>query len=488
MLIKSADDKTTAAAELEALYESAPREKKAVILQELKNLRAGTRGERESAYELDFYIAKSNNVALIHDLRLEIDGRVAQIDHVFINRLMEVYVVETKHFSQGLSINERGEFMAWYNGRAVGIPSPLSQNDRHLEVLRDALKQIQMPKRLGFTLNPSLRSLVMISKNAKISRPADAKFDSSNVMKADQFSDWYDKAFAKNTASLAKLVSSDTIVDIANQLAAMHRPIAFNYRGKFGLAPAPAAPPATSTVAPTVYRHPPLEELADEVSAAQESSLTSSSKYTCAKCDCGITYVVAKFCWSQKQKFGGEAYCRDCQPKVGQVASAVPVAAAMPPPAAAQALEPIRSAVPPSAPASAPAPTQPSEPAAETSKYSCAECECGLPYAVAKFCWLNKLKFGGKVYCRDCQAKVSAGLAVGTTSPLVGQSLTAVALAHPAPAAPPMTNSVSAEDPANKYTCAGCPTKVPYAVARFCWNQKAKFGGVVYCRECQKNH
>lgn len=480
MLIKSADDKTAAANELEALYEAAPREKKAAILQELKNLRAGVRGERESAYELDFYIAKSNNVALIHDLRLEIDGRVAQIDHVFINRLMEVYVVETKHFSEGLSINERGEFMAWYNGRAVGIPSPLSQNVRHLEVLKDALKLIEMPRRLGFTLNPALRSLVMISKNAKISRPTDAKFDSSNVMKADQFSDWYDKAFAKNTASLAKVVSSDTIVDIANQLAAMHRPIVFNYRGKFGLSPAPTAPPGAATV----HKHPPLQEPGQSVAAPREPAVTTSDKYTCAKCQCGITYVVAKFCWNQKQKFGGDAYCRDCQPKVGKDGPEVSVAATAPP--VVPTLVPAQT----SSPAiSTPVATSldAAKPAAESSKYTCEGCECGLPYAVAKFCWLNKPKFGGKVYCRDCQARVSAGLAVGTPSPPAVHAPVVVAIAAAPPlAVTPVANPALGEDPANKYTCASCPTKVPYAVARFCWNQKAKFGGVVYCRNCQQ--
>jgi hypothetical protein len=44
-------------------------------------------------------------------LRLEHNGRTAQIDHLLINRWMECYVLESKHFNAGLKITEDGEFM-----------------------------------------------------------------------------------------------------------------------------------------------------------------------------------------------------------------------------------------------------------------------------------------------------------------------------------------------------------------------------------------
>ena len=64
------------------------------------------------------------NRIVIHDLRLELNGRVAQIDHLVLNRLLEVYVLETKHFTEGVSINDQGEFSIWFGGKPRGIPSP----------------------------------------------------------------------------------------------------------------------------------------------------------------------------------------------------------------------------------------------------------------------------------------------------------------------------------------------------------------------------
>ena len=53
-----------------------------LVERELKIMKAGERGEQDSAYFLDFAYGNSENWALIHDLRIEWQGRVAQIDHL----------------------------------------------------------------------------------------------------------------------------------------------------------------------------------------------------------------------------------------------------------------------------------------------------------------------------------------------------------------------------------------------------------------------
>ncbi len=103
MFIKAADDKQP---QLDAL--EAPRtrpevdaETQAQIDREIKNIRAGARGEGDAAYEIDFHCAKESNRVVIHDLRLEVDGRVAQIDHLIIDRVLTIWVCESKHFAKG---------------------------------------------------------------------------------------------------------------------------------------------------------------------------------------------------------------------------------------------------------------------------------------------------------------------------------------------------------------------------------------------------
>src|SRR4051794_25489368 len=100
--------------------------------------RAGVQGEKEAAYHIDFNLKDSKNWAVIHDLSIEWNGRVAQIDHLLLNRLLEIHVVETKSFRTKIRFAnggwERLNFGHW-----EGIPSPAEQNERHILVLKELL-------------------------------------------------------------------------------------------------------------------------------------------------------------------------------------------------------------------------------------------------------------------------------------------------------------------------------------------------------------
>lgn len=137
-------------------------------------MRAGAKGEAEAAYEIDFHHRASTRWAVIHDLRLEHKGRVAQIDHLLISRSLDIWVCESKHFAEGVAVNEQGEFIAFYAGRAVGVPSPFEQNRKHIALLREVLdsERVNLPKRLGLAIKPSLESVVLVSKNARIGQAA----------------------------------------------------------------------------------------------------------------------------------------------------------------------------------------------------------------------------------------------------------------------------------------------------------------------------
>lgn len=188
MLLKAPDDKKVPLAELERLAKIVPFPRKRQIVEEVRILRAGIKGEQESSYLLDFHFKASRNTAIIHDLRLKVNGRVAQIDHLLLHRTLNIFVLETKHFKSGLKITEEGEFLRWnaYEKAYEGMPSPLAQNERHVAVLRDAFEQIDMPTRLGKRLTPVFLSYVLVSPRARIERPK--RFDTSHVLKADMLS------------------------------------------------------------------------------------------------------------------------------------------------------------------------------------------------------------------------------------------------------------------------------------------------------------
>lgn len=309
MLIKSADDKKAQIAILENLlsHQRVPAEKRQLIERELRKLSIGTATERQAAYEIDFYAAPSKNLFVIHDLRLEIGGRVAQIDHLLMNRALEVFVLETKTFSTGLTVNDRGEFSTFYGDKEVGIPSPVEQNARHISVLKDAFKEIGLPKRLGIPLPPSFNSVVLVSPKALINRPKTINLDAS-IIKLDQFFSWYhekmDQLSLKDAVGIFKVCSGETVMSFGEKLLSLHKPARVDYIKKFGLGEA-------------LLGKEPVKPIDAEASLELPVPAgTEKAHYFCAGCKNAIAPVVAKFCWNHKPRFGGKAYCRVCQTKM----------------------------------------------------------------------------------------------------------------------------------------------------------------------------
>jgi hypothetical protein len=248
MLIKQADDKSARLAALEARM-GMPGDAGKQAKSDYYRLKAGIKGEQDSAYFIDFHYGESSkNWAVIHDLRLEHGGRVVQIDHLLLNRFSEIYVLETKQFNSGIKITEEGEFLRWNDYRKTyeGMESPLLQNERHIAVLKDVCGTLELPVRLGIRLQPDFQSLVLIANNAKIFRPSKSAFDTSRVIKADQLRSRIDKDIeGESGASILlkapKMVSSETVRDLAMQLVARHTPLV---RPIDRVEPTPVAAPA----------------------------------------------------------------------------------------------------------------------------------------------------------------------------------------------------------------------------------------------------
>jgi len=313
MIIKSADDKTKDIETLQGLlrHPAASADTKKKIEQEIRNIKSGAKGEADAAYEIDFHYGPSKNWAAIHDVRLEHKGRVAQIDHLLINRFLDVWVCESKRFSDGIAINEQGECAMFWNGKPTGIGSPHEQNAKHCAVLKDVFSDgvVELPKRLGFSIKPSLTGLVVVSKNARITRPKAKGWWDAGIVKADQIKAKIDKAFDSDNNILlaAKIVSPETLEDLARRIAALHVPASFDWHARFGLPKETVAP--VKPVAPKAAETPKAEP-------TEEPAGEKKSKLVCKSCSASVPYNVAKFCWFNKAKFGGDVYCMECQKQV----------------------------------------------------------------------------------------------------------------------------------------------------------------------------
>lgn len=298
MLLKKADDKSKRLALLEDLQSSTmldARQKK-WLREELSRFRKGIQGERDSAYFLDQYFKDSANHVVLHDLRFVVDGEVVQIDHMVLNRGFGGYLIETKNYAGNLSINAQGEFTAAYDDDLFGVPSPIEQSRRHERILKPLLERLDIKGRAGGPLE--FQHVVMFHPKAIITRPKASEFDTSNVIKADQFPSWHERFVEKDLGvgavlkAVVNLRSLDTIKAWGEKLMRQHRPANLLELPEFmqpKAAPSPAKP------------------------AKAETEAAPDKRLVCLQCNAKISFAEGRYCWNNAARFGGGQYCREHQ-------------------------------------------------------------------------------------------------------------------------------------------------------------------------------
>jgi len=371
MLIKERDNHDSEGESLRRLLGCQISAKQRFLIErEIKCIGSGARGEDSSAYYIDFRSRDSRNTAIIHDLRIEYRGFVAQIDHLLINRLLDIYVLESKNYYYGVKITPEGEFLVW-NGRTYfAIESPIEQNKRHIDLLERVTQQPGfLPTRVGLPISPSFLNYVMVAPNSRVDRPAQGKFDTSMVIKADGLSAAIDKRIDSASAvgvvsSLAKVISQETLETFARRLVRLHRPAKIDYAAKFGVSL--GAPPA-------LVQQPTVGGTTDGGNGGEPKK-----ESTCEACGGTVDRKVVYYCRINKEKFGGKVLCRSCQH----------------PPVVVPMSQPI--SIKPNDNAS-------STGSSSTQNGSCDKCGVAVDGKVMFFCRMHKGNFEGKILCRECQ-------------------------------------------------------------------------------------
>lgn len=121
---------------LKNIRDNVPDEVKKQIDKEIKLLSYGISGEQNVAFELmNSFIP----MIILKDLYYEYEGISAQIDYLVITRKL-IIIIECKNLFGNIEINSNGDFIRTieFNGkeRKEGIYSPVTQNKRHLDLLK----------------------------------------------------------------------------------------------------------------------------------------------------------------------------------------------------------------------------------------------------------------------------------------------------------------------------------------------------------------
>jgi hypothetical protein len=238
MLLKSADEKSHFVTQLQDIlaHPSLARERKPFVEREIRALQSQIETQVQSSKAIDEFLETSEQVVVLHDLRLPCNGRTVTVDHLLINLALEVVVLSTQMYTAGLKISSRGDFEKIVAGRSSPTPNPLDDALRALEAVKEACRGISWPTRLGVQLLPEFRHAAIFHANSSIVRDSPTIYP--NIQSVDEFLLEYVRVNAslkQGFMSLARGVSLKNLEQLAGRFVSLHRPIKDDMATRFGL-------------------------------------------------------------------------------------------------------------------------------------------------------------------------------------------------------------------------------------------------------------
>ena len=232
IFLKEFDENNGQLKALEELLKAAPEEKHKQIEQDIKLLSCGMAGEKNVAFEL-----KNSHmpILILHDLYLKYNDLTAQIDFVVINPRF-LLVIECKNMTGDIQITSSGEFIRYFKGangktyKKEGMYSPIVQNERHVEIIKDILKaeedfgehRCSLIKHLVVAANPKT---IINSRYAK-------KEIKEHIIKHDQLiNKMKELAYANRDGYW---FTEEKMYSIANTLLKYDSTYTFDYNKKYG--------------------------------------------------------------------------------------------------------------------------------------------------------------------------------------------------------------------------------------------------------------
>lgn len=197
-------------------------------------IKYGINGEEAIMYEL---INSHIPMYIIHDLFFEYNGLKAQIDYLLITRKL-IIVLESKNLYGNISVDSSGNFVRKSgSGKTFsqeGIYSPITQNERHLALIKDMRKaSLDFISKIAFenNFNKNYKSLVVMANPKTVIdyryAPRDIK---EQIVKVDGL-----------TRKINTLISQSTMFDMSdNQMMGLaqfflsqHRQNPVDYTAKY---------------------------------------------------------------------------------------------------------------------------------------------------------------------------------------------------------------------------------------------------------------
>jgi len=207
-----------------------PSSKKEMVERDIAYLKHGIEGEKNVAFELKNAFLP---ILCLHDIRLEFEGYVAQFDFIVISSKF-ICILETKKLNGDIEITRDGDFIRTikgYNGRFIkkeGMYSPISQNERHINILREVLTKEKLIAAL-----PVISLVVMANPKTILNKDKCSKAIQTSIFKYDQIITFLKRHQEDKTISKGNLELN--MYKISDYLLENNKPLKMDYLAKYGL-------------------------------------------------------------------------------------------------------------------------------------------------------------------------------------------------------------------------------------------------------------
>lgn len=284
MLIKQPDDRSPHLMELERIKEAYPDQAGLVDSEMLRiYLKDALHMFAES---VDLHLGElSDDVAVLHDLRLPYGEQVVEIDHLLINRSLQFTLVDSGFMgAERVKVNALGEVFVWSDeGQEwVGVRRAFPELFEKADLLEKILAEEPWPRRLGMRLSHSLEVCLVLGDDDQVDVENVSRWG-DRVFKLSEFVRHYERERLKkislsqgvvNAVQAAfNRVSRETLQNVAQGLADLHElePLDYLERWELDQIPpqaaseeaAPAQGPSEPQTQPTTEAPPAAPETAD---------------------------------------------------------------------------------------------------------------------------------------------------------------------------------------------------------------------------------
>jgi hypothetical protein len=160
-----------------------------------KLIKTGDNSEKQMAFYLKRAFVNEEKIIILNDLRIIVNDEVAQIDHLIVHAFGFI-VIESKSVTTEVSVNKYGEWCRVYNNQKKGMPSPIKQAERQIEILKALLDnhahEIFKENFFNKLIKPKFSNynfdvFIAISDNGMIERESETQVE--NIVKAEQITD-----------------------------------------------------------------------------------------------------------------------------------------------------------------------------------------------------------------------------------------------------------------------------------------------------------